>query len=483
MTIDRRRVLLSSLLLGSSAALTRGRYAFAAEQGYGPLGPVLDDDTGLPLLRLPEGFRYRSFGWTGEPMTDGTPTPDRHDGMAVVHALDRRGDSFVLIRNHERAFASRLGGAATPVYDRFAAPPRIEGCGGGTTALVFKENRFVETVPTLAGTLVNCAGGATPWGSWLTCEEIVVDGREDGAHAHGYVFEVPAPHLGVASAKPIVDMGRMKHEAVAVDSGRGYVYLTEDNGPSGFYRFRPNETQGRLGALERGGTLEMLSVRGRPNADLGSVDQGDAYDIEWVRIDEPDAAAERRGGPPDGPIAIGLGKSGPFLQGEALGGAEFRRLEGCFAHGGLIYFIDTTGGAAQMGTVWALTPTDDGPDSLRCVYASPGEHEADHIDNVCVSPRGGIVLCEDGGGAGLLSLERGTRLVGLGLDSAPFPFADNNLIVDGRLERRPWIEPGDYRGMEFAGACFSPRGDRLFVNIQTPGVTFEIRGPWESGPL
>ena len=145
-----------------------------------------------------------------------------------------------------------------------------------------------------------------------------------------------------------------------------------------------------------------------------------------------------------------------------------------------MYFTDTTGGAAQAGALWAL---DLDAGVLRCVFASPGELHADHLDNLCFSPRGGILICEDGGGIRTQAgLESGNRLIGLH-GGAAYPFAENNLRIDVAVPGRPWIAAGDYRDREFAGACFSPRGDFLFVNVQVPGVTLAISGPWERGPL
>jgi len=221
----------------------------------------------------------------------------------------------------------------------------------------------------------------------------MVRGSLIGAKDHGYVFEVPDPGRARASAVPIKDMGFMSHEAVAVDPVRGGVYLTEDNGnTSGFYRFSPNDTSGTIGSLETGGQLHMLKVRNVDNADLSKPEQGQIFDIEWVPVDEPDRDPEALepfpGLPPDIKF-IGDGKSGPFLEGEKYGGARFNRGEGCWYHNGVVYHVDTSGGAAGKGVLWALLLE---PQEMVALYVSPGDGEADNPDNITISPSGGITL-------------------------------------------------------------------------------------------
>jgi uncharacterized protein len=408
---------------------------------YGPLFPIEDETTGLPLLLLPEDFRYVSFGWTGDPMANGAPTPPAHDGMAAF-AFEKGVTRIV--RNHE------VG--AGP--DTFAADVSYDPkAGGGTTTLEFDTHRgrLVSSWPSISGTIRNCAGGTTPWGSWLTCEETIEQPapQNDLTKPHGYIFEVPA--MGLAVPEALVDMGRFSHEAVALDPATGYVYETEDAGNnSGFYRFVPREP----GHLAAGGTLQMLAIVGLPNADTRVNQPRVARDVAWVDIAEPNPAN-----------AV---TNSVFSQGFANGGARFARLEGAWYGNGLVYFASTSGGNAGQGQIWEYDPRAE---TLRLLFESPSADVLNAPDNLCVSPRGGLVLCEDGSGIEYLH--------GLTASGTIFKFCQNNVVLNG--EHNGFV--GDFRGSEFCGAAYSPDGKWLFVNVQSPGITFAIRGPWGSGAL
>lgn len=411
----------------------------AVSPDYGPLQPTRDLTTGLELLMLPRGFEYLSFGWSGDVMRDGVATPRAHDGMAAFVGVDRT----VLVRNHEvGAYSGRF---AEPAYDPMA--------GGGTTTLVFDPDagEFVESRASLSGTIRNCAGGPTPWSSWLTCEE-TTDVNSTNQLRHGYVFEVPAS--GPGDPAPIKAMGRFAHEAVAVDPATGWVYETEDATPAGFYRYRPHVA----GHLAAGGELEMLVINGGPY-DTRNDGTGTTYlSTSWVPIADPDPA-------PPTPMSA---------QGFAQGGAVFARLEGAWYAEGKVYVVSTSGGPVRQGQVFEYTPATG---AMRVLFASPAAAVLNNPDNICVSPRGGIVLCEDGSGVEYLH--------GLTPAGEIFPFAANNVVIpSGGLPGRPAIAPGDYRGSEWCGSTFEPRnGNWLFVNIQTPGITFAITGPWRRGAL
>jgi|TARA_R110001592_G_scaffold72115_1_gene220042 secreted PhoX family phosphatase len=450
-TSSSRRLFLKSAIAAPAAGTVFSRFLSAVEakgleKSDSGLNPIRDETTGLPLLKLPEGFRYQSFGWVGDVMSDGVITPEGHDGMGVI---SQTGDIVTLCRNHEIKGAKSFGPAEL-TFDSKA--------GGGCANLQFnvKSGKWLRSWTSLAGTVQNCAGGPTPWGTWLSCEETVIGPKEsfrdvqyEHEKHHGWVFEVPAE--GKATVEPLQALGRFVHEALAIDPAEGTIYETEDRDTAGFYRFLPNEPE----VLTKGGRLQMIKIKGKDDLRTGAR-TGIRYEAEWVDIEDP--LRRNTPGKEDG--------LGVYSQGKDKGATTFGRLEGCWFGDGVVYFNCTNGGEAGLGQVWSYSPKAQ---TLELVFQSPRHEILDSPDNLTVSPRGGLILCED---ADLKPL----RLHALSRKGELKTVAVNNIQLKsgqhGSLA-------GDFSGGEWAGACFSPDGEWLFVNIHDPGVTFAITGPWE----
>lgn len=421
--------------------------------GYGPLVRIADNADGVYRLALPEGFHYTSFSVVGTIMSDSNPVPARHDGMA---AFPLPNGNVRLIRNHENGGEPRgreLRNNPGPVYDLLG--------DGGTTSLevAVKPNgsaKLVRDFLSLQGTAVNCAGGPMPWGAWLSCEETTA-GQEQGFQKdHGFIFEVPVQAGSFpVPAKPLKAMGRFVHEAVAIEPATGIIYETEDrfidreggSPGAGFYRFIPEKYQfGERPDLTKG-KLQILKVWETFNYNASfSQTVGESIPVEWVDIENPNPAEAE-----SDPSAV-------FRQGLARGAAIFNRLEGCWYGNGSIFFSSTNGGEAGAGQVWEYRPGSRSFGTLTLIFESPGPHLLQSPDNLTVSPRGGLLLAEDGEDVDFLrGLTRGGQI---------FDFA-KNLIGDS----------------EWAGPTFSPQTQTLFVNIQSMGRTFAIWGPWERGAL
>lgn len=416
-------------LMMASANTALGQSSPKGKVGYGPLFPLKatnGDAIGITseVVSLPEGFQYKIIGRRGQIMTDGTPTPGAHDGMDCY--LDRDGN-LRLIRNHEQG-----GGAA------FTDTPFDPNAAGGTTTVVVDPvtREIIADYPSLSGTIRNCAGGSTPWGSWITCEET-------GDAGHGYNFEVPLygeTALG-DDGKPVAlrAMGRFSHEAIAIDPRNNVVYQTEDRGDAGFYRFLPdtpgNPATGVAAVYADGGRLQMLRHKYLSNLDTRGrgVRLGVRMPCTWVDIDN---------------VEPGPGQASTRSQGRARGGAIFARLEGAWTgQDNNIYIVSTSGGTIGRGQIFQYTPVSDAEGFLTLIVDSPNANALDAPDNICVTPRGALMLAEDGGGEQFL---RGVTQRG-----QLFNFCRNDLS-------------------EFAGCCFSPDAATLFVNIQGPGYTLAI---------
>ena len=161
-----------------------------------------------------------------------------------------------------------------------------------------------------------------------------------------------------------------------------------------------------------------------------------------------------------------LDSAAVYSQGKAAGGATFRRPEGCWYHEGLIYLSDTNGGNAGRGQIFVFDPARS---QLRLIFESPDADVLDHPDNIAMTPRGGLVICED-------RPRNIQRVLALNTDGELVRLAANNVVLNGEVGGLA----GDFRNREWAGACFSADGRWLFLNIQTPGITVAVTGPWEA---
>ncbi len=438
-----------------------------ARQPYGSqverYGELVPDSDGL--LDLPEGFTYKVLSRTGDAMDDGLKVPGKPDGMAAFHGPEGK---VIIVCNHELtpdAVEESGYGADNAGLNRVdMAKFYDKGLGerphlGGTSTLIYSlESRMVEThFLSLAGTCRNCAGGPTPWGSWLTCEESVQVARSGNGDEntnekdHGYIFQVPAtPTPMLTQAVPLKAMGRFNHEAVAVDPKSGVVFQTEDRHDGLIYRFIPNEA----GILSKGGRLQALAIRGEKGIDTRNWPEtkgsnfpvGESLPVEWIDLEN-----------------VASSQDDLRYRGLGAGAARFARGEGMWYGNEEIYFACTNGGASMGGQIFRYVPSpfegtaaeSKDPGRLE-LYTEPNDTRLlENADNLTVAPWGDVILCEDGADEKYL----------------------RGITPEGKLYTLGYNR---FNQSEFAGACFAPGTSEptLFVNIQTPGITLAITGPW-----
>jgi secreted PhoX family phosphatase len=447
-------------LTGSVDVLATAPGALAAEPrqrlGYGEL---VADPRGI--LALPEGFSYRIITRTGvTKLESGQSTPSNHDGTAAFAGL--RG-ATLLVNNHELRGPRTGWPYPVPLTEGLVYDPAA--AGGCTVVEVEHRGGQVAEWVGIAGTSTNCAGGAMPWGTWLTCEETEDKAGQNGmAKDHGYVFEVDPYDRGAnRDPRPIKALGRYAHEAVVVDPRRGDLYLTEDAaGPNGLlYRWTPpggfQHGRGKLRTLaDDAGVLQAPRCFGSGGVFVDDLSRatkiGTVYGVDWMDVPDRDATSvPTRKQFADGRITRARKLEGMWWgDGGAYIVSSFAREESPVQHDGMVWFYDPRRRTLTLKVLLGVNP-------------DPSKDGAfDGPDNITVSPYGGLVIAEDGEGI--------QHLFGATLDGRTYPIARNELNIG--TEQEP-----EYS--EFTGVTFSPDGTTLFANIQEPGIMLAITGPWQ----
>ncbi|GAA1900804.1 DUF839 domain-containing protein [Streptomyces sodiiphilus] len=320
-----RRTFLRAAVLGATPValgftMTKESFAAPAQTGPSPYGPLQAADANG--IRLPAGFTSRVVARSGRTVPGtGYVWHGAPDGGACFPD----GSGWIYVSNAELGRPS-----------------------GGVSALRFNSSGTVTgAYRTLSGTDRNCAGGATPWNTWLSCEEV----------PYGYVWETDP--RGITAATRRDAMGRFKHEAAACDPDRRVIYLTEDETNGCFYRFRPNT----WGSLSEGGTLEVMVA--------GSATSGTAT---WARVPNPTP-----------------GSGSTPTRSQVSGAKRFNGGEGCYYAAGKCYF--TTKGDNR---VWQFNAADNTYELVYDDNLTPNP-PLTGVDNITGSAGGDLFVAEDGG--------------------------------------------------------------------------------------
>ena len=394
----------------------------ASKSGWN--GSLITDINGV--FDLPQCLSYKEIMNSGDLMSDGLTYGQDPDGMEL---FELPGNKLALVVNHETSYPDKSLNPATA----YKTVNDIPYSGGTSTIIMDKENIKVEhCFRSLTGTVKNCAGGKTPWNTWISCEETYQDG-------HGYAFEVD-PQKKLKGYNRLSSMGRFKREAVAVDPAdtQGCVYQTEDSPDGLFYKFVPENKNDLKGK----GKLYALKVDNLLNADnlKNIISIGDSFNASWVEISDPQAilAKTKHQGIKKGATTFN-GSEGIIIQKNNLQESE-------------VFFTCKAGGYSGFGQIWKYNPAQK---SLTLFYESSDKEEFWMGDNITISPWGDLIVCEDND-------SNACKLIG---------FTPNGKIYTlGKVSSQ--------NSTEIAGVCFSPDGTRMGLNLQHAGKTLIISGDW-----
>ena len=416
--------------LGLGTLLGEGNLSFRNKSFGGKMNRDINK-----IVDLHPELRYKIISEAGSVMSDGLRLPHLPDGMGSFNV----DNNIVLVRNHELDLSNGMKKSAfinpETQMKRLGSKHYDKNAIGGTTTVVLDKSskNVIREYLSLSGTDDNCSGGVTPWGTWLTCEESI-DKKKANRIPHGYVFEVDPRNNSLSTPIPLKNMGRFYHEAVAFDKFQN-AYLTEDRDDGLIYKFSPK----RLNNLERG-DLFALKVKGKKdsrNWKNPSIKVNKKFSAEWVRIEDVD--------PDDDTMRY---------EGLEKGATPFSRPEGIVADGESLYVCCTSGGPLRRGQIWKIVPVSKKETKIELWYEVQDGASLDMPDNIVAAPWGDLIVCEDN--------SKVNRLWGITPKGNPYLIAENN-----------------YSGAEFAGVCFSPFDNTLFVNIQQRGVTLAIDGNWQ----
>ena len=420
----------------ASGCTTNRMVASASTASVPAYGPLQADPAGM--LDLPRGFSYRLLSSLGDAMSDGGSVPDKGDGMGC---FDLGNGEIALVRNHELVPEDKAGGPIAKGFDTRDG----DIVPGGTTNIVLDADTLEvkRQFRTLGGTIRNCAGGTTPWNTWLTCEETTTGPNkrygEGLARDHGWIFEVPANATGLVDPVPLTAMGRFNHEAACVDPATGIVYLTEDRDDGVLYRFIPQQR----GNLRAGGKLQAMAIDGLSdsrNWKAPAMPVQKLFEARWIDLDNVEAPLDDL-----------------RIRAVAKGATLVARGEGIHMGTDDLFVCSTSGGQKGLGQIFRLVPgRGRRQDMVELFFESESEGQFNFGDNLTVAPNGHLIVCED-----QYTDIVDNHLRGITPDGRAYDF--------GRLTMQT----------ELAGGCFSPDGKWFFVNAYSPTRTVAITGPWD----